>query len=155
MVVDDASITAVATDVWATVLDRELMPADPAAIGRRDAKTLDGVVAITGAWCGAVVLRVSRDLATGIAQRMFELGDAEPTLEDMQDAIGELTNTTGGNIKGLMDGMCHLSLPTVVEGADYRVRLPGATVVTQVAFTCDDEPVVVQLIAAGQDRSGH
>jgi CheY-specific phosphatase CheX len=148
-VVDPQSLVAIATDVWSTMLESELNPIGPDDVPPALGRTLDGVVAITGGWSGAVVLRVSRPLAVRIARAMFDLGDAEPSLADMQDAVGELTNTTGGNIKGLMPGMCHLSLPTVVEGNDFRVRVPGASVVSELHFLCDDEAVVVQLVAAG------
>lgn len=143
--VDDASIAAIMADVWATILDRELVavPEGEAASGA----TLDGVVTISGAWQGAVVLRVSPALGSVVARRMFDLETEDPTQEDVYDALGELTNTTGGNIKGLMPGLCHLSLPTVVEGAGTRVHVPGARIVHEAAFTCDDEPVVVQIIA--------
>lgn len=146
-IVDDHSLVSVATDVWATMLDASLEPAEPG--DESSGPTLDGIVAITGAWCGAVVVRVSRALAARIARTMFDLGDDTPSLADMQDAVGELANTTGGNIKGLMPGFCHLSLPTVVEGADFRLRVPGATVVSNLQFRCDGEPVTVQLVAAG------
>lgn len=147
-VVDQKDLVAIATDVWATMLDRSLTPVADSE-SRSAGRTLDGIVAITGGWCGAVVVRVSHPLAVSIAQTMFELGNAEPTLADIQDAIGELTNTTGGNIKGLMPGLCHLSLPTVVEGNDFRIRVPGASVVSDMHFECDQEPVTVQLVAAG------
>lgn len=148
MVVEEANITAIMTDVWATMLDSELVPAPLEADRPVLGKTLDGVVSITGQWHGAVVLQVSRRLAARAAKTLFDLDEAEPSLEDMQDTIGEMTNTTAGNIKGLMPGPCHLSLPTVVEGTDYRLRVPGSTVVSELGFWCGEELVVVQLVAA-------
>src|SRR5579871_3440979 len=147
--VDDASIVAVATDVWATMLERDLVAVPSDAVAFTAGETLDGIVSITGAWHGAVVVRISRRLAADVARTLLSLGDEEPTSTDLQDAVGELTNTTGGNIKGLMDGFCHLSLPTVVEGVDYRLRVPSASVVSECGFLCNDEPMVVRLIAAG------
>ncbi len=144
--VAEADLVALTTEVWTTMLgkDLSLAPEGQAAAGA----TLDGVVSITGAWCGAVVVRVSRDLAASIAATMFELGDARPEQGDLQDAIGELTNTIGGNIKGLMPGLCHLSLPAVVEGSDVRLRVPGAAIAADLRFECDSQPVIVRLVAA-------
>lgn len=152
MPVAEHDIAVLVDEIWMTTLglptrqvdtvDGRLMPAGP---------TLDGIINITGEWQGAVTLQVPKRLAARVASAMFRLDSATPTLEDMQDAVGELTNMTGGNIKGLLPGTCHLSLPTVIEGADYRLRLPGAEVVRQVAFRCEDEPIVVQLIAVRAD----
>ena len=72
-----------------------------------------------------------------------------PTLEDVQDALGEITNMTGGNLKALMPGSCHLSLPAVIDGNDYRIRIPTARVLTRVLFECDGLPAVISLVAAG------
>lgn len=112
--------------------------------------TLDGIVTITGDWRGAVALQVPKRLAARIATVMFRLGEAAPALEDMQDAVGEITNMTGGNIKGLLPGACHLSLPAVVEGSDYRLRTPGAAVVREVVFDCEGDRGVVRLVAGAR-----
>jgi CheY-specific phosphatase CheX len=152
--VEAADIVSIATDVWETMLGLELNP-EPDGIDELTAgPTFDGIVTIAGDWHGAVVVQVSRTLALRIARILFGGGDSMPTPEDMQDAVGEITNMTGGNIKGLLPGDCHLSLPTVVEGSDYRLRTPGAEVVRQVAFTCGGQAAVVRMIAARPDRAG-
>lgn len=151
--VDRNSLVAIATDVWATMLGLDLLPVDPGIDSHPDEHTIDGVVSITGSWCGAVVVRVSRPLAVRIAQTMFEVTDSEPSLADIQDAMGELTNTTGGNIKGLMPGFCQLSLPAVVDGRDFRLRVPGAVTAADLRFDCEGERVAVQLVAAGDVAS--
>jgi len=130
------------------------MPTRPSAAAAAPAdNALDGIIHITGDWQGTVVLQVSRVLAGRIASVMFQLGDAEPSLADMQDALGEITNMTGGNIKALFPGHCHLSLPAVVEGRAYSVRVPSAQVVTRIGFECEGLPASVRLLAAAAGRS--
>lgn len=145
--VNDADLVAVATDVWTTMLGRDLTLV-PSGACATPTPTIDGVVSITGGWAGAVVVRLARPLACRIAAGMFDL-DGMPAPADIQDAVGEIANTTGGNIKGLLPGFCHLSLPTVVDGSDFRLRVPGAAVVSRLQFSCEDELVMVELIAAG------
>lgn len=113
---------------------------------RLQGHTIDGIVNITGDWQGVVVLQCSRELASRVAGKMFQLDATQPALEDMLDALGELTNMTGGHIKALMPGDCALSLPVVVEGADYTVRLPGTKMVTRLTFECSGLLFVVSLL---------
>lgn len=132
--------------IWGATLDLEAVPLvgpSSAVIGGR---TLDGVINITGAWAGALVLQVPEHVARRAASVMFGIDEAAATLEDMQDAVGELTNMTGGNVKALLEGHCQLSLPTVVEGRDYSIRVPGSEAVTRVTFEVDGEPFVVSLL---------
>jgi chemotaxis protein CheX len=137
--------------IWSTTLGietRALTHAD------RDDWTLPAVEAqvhIAGTWQGVVVLHTSEALAARVAQRMFNLGANTPTAEDMQDAFGEVANITGGNIKGLLsEGDAHLSLPAVVQGLDYAVRVPGSREVARVEFICEGEPLVVTVLHAEQ-----
>lgn len=133
--------------IWGATLNLEATPHDEPVPPVPGGRTLDGVINITGAWAGALVLQVPEHVARRAAAVMFELPEDAATLEDMQDAVGELTNMTGGNVKALLDGHCQLSLPAVVEGRDYSIRVPGSDAVTRVTFDIDGEPFVVSLLA--------
>ncbi|BCS33476.1 hypothetical protein TBR22_A27030 [Luteitalea sp. TBR-22] len=133
--------------IWGATLNLEATPHDTPVTPMPGGRTLDGVINITGAWAGALVLQVPEHVARRAAAVMFEVPEASASLEDMQDAVGELTNMTGGNVKALLDGHCQLSLPAVVEGRDYSIRVPGSEAVTRVTFDIDGEPFVVSLLA--------
>ena len=132
--------------IWGATLNLEAMPHDAPVTPTPGSRTLDGVINITGAWAGAVVLQVPERIARRAAAVMFELEADAATLEDMQDAVGEITNMTGGNVKALLEGQCALSLPAVVEGRDYSIRVPGSEPVTRVSFDVEGEPFVVSLL---------
>lgn len=132
--------------IWGATLNLDAVPHSEPVAPKAGGRTLDGVINITGAWAGALVLQVPEHVARRAAAVMFEVGESQATLEDMQDAVGELTNMTGGNVKALLEGHCFLSLPAVVEGRDYSIRVPGSEAVTRVAFDIDGEPFVVSLL---------
>ena len=77
---------------------------------------------------------------------MFGIPEQSATAEQTQDALGELTNMVGGNIKALLPVPSRLSLPAVAEGADYLALLPGGRVVSEVNFECLGEPFFVILL---------
>lgn len=66
---------------------------------------------ITGAWDGSVSVECSDALSRRIASGMFGVPDGKVSLEDVQDALGELVNILGGNIKALFPSPSQLSLP--------------------------------------------
>lgn len=132
--------------IWGATLNLEAIPHDEPVPPVPGGRTLDGVINITGAWAGALVLQVPEHVARRAASVMFEIEEDSATLEDMQDAVGELTNMTGGNVKALLEGHCALSLPAVVEGRDYSIRVPGSQAITRVTFDIDGEPFVVSLL---------
>ena len=96
------------------------------------------------------MIECSVDFARRAAGTMFGLEPSAASAADTQDAIGELANMTGGNVKALLPEPCRLSLPTVVESADYTTRFPGGEVVSTVVFDCDGDALVVRLLRKSQ-----
>ncbi len=86
---------------------------------------LVGRVEITGEWEGAVTIDCEAELAARIAGAMFGVpgGTSEP--EEIHDALGELANMAGGNLKSLLPAPSRLSLPTVSHESGPR-RGPSA-----------------------------
>ena len=145
----ELSITEIVTTVFDSVLGLQAVPDDSFQLTKHLQHTYAGVVPISGAWDGAVAVQCSDQLARQVATTMFGLSADEITVAELQDALGELTNMTGGNIKALLPEPCQLGLPVVVEGADYRFRLPGSAPVVRSAFRVGDEEVVVTVLERG------
>lgn len=132
--------------VWAQTLGMELVPTgiyDPVCRGG----SVEGRVRISGEWEGLLVLQCSTEFARLAAQVMFGRDSAADDLQDVEDAVGELTNIIGGNLKALVstDG-CRLSLPEVREGSDYHVSSPESRLLVRQVFASQGQPVVVSLL---------
>lgn len=110
--------------------------------------TLTGSIQISGDWQGDIRLHCDRELANGLASAMFGVEVDDLDGEEVRDALGEITNMTGGSIKALLPGSCVLSLPTVVEGADHQVVVGGTKLVTEAAFSCEGRPLTVAVFEA-------
>lgn len=138
-------VVDLSSSVWEQAVGLTLSPVEQAPPA--GPRTFQGHVHIMGSWTGTVVLQCSEPAARRAAQAFF--GDAAPEdeMRDMQDAICELTNMIGGNLKAVVaqEG-CTLSIPTVVAGADYSVRVPLTRTVVRQAFAADGEMVVVTLL---------
>ncbi len=140
----EEEIRQVAEMVWDSVLGAPLVRTPE--IPPPPPRVVSGWVHFTGAFEGAVAIECSAEFARSAAATMFGVEEGSATPSDMQDAMGELTNMTGGNVKALLPEGCRLSLPTVVEGTDYSARVPGSELLTSVGFKCQGSPVVVRLL---------
>lgn len=107
---------------------------------------LIGAVQIGGAWKGAVAVECSQALARKASASMFGMAEGEVSSGEMSDALGEITNMVGGNFKALLEGVCQLSLPTVVEGLHLKLAIPGNKLVDKAHFACHGEPMKVYLL---------
>ena len=65
---------------------------------------------------------------------------------DLVDALGELTNMTGGNVKALLPGPSRLSLAYVATNAHFSVIAPGGVVLREVAFQSVASQIRVQVV---------
>ena len=73
---------------------------------------------------------------------------------DVYDALGELANMIGGNLKSVLPRGVSLSLPSVVEGANYSVHICGRHRNKKMAFEGTDGPFWVTLVET-EDPAAH
>lgn len=143
----ESDLETITADVLSTMLglsvERHVGPGPQGQV-------LTGVVQITGAWSGAVTINCTAGFARTAAAAMFGLQPQDLADEDVHDALGELANMTGGNVKNLVDGSCQLSLPTVTEGRQYRVTILGSVPRGEVTFACDGEPLQITVLERQQ-----
>ncbi len=142
----------IAASIWMTQLSLEAEEAAVAEVEATLAGGMTGTVQIAGSWNGAVQLRCGQRLVVAAAALMFAQPAEQLTTADLRDALGELTNMTAGNVKACLGHEASISLPTVVDGSDYGVTVPGAEVLEEVAFLLAGEPLLVTvLVGRGQE----
>ena len=84
---------------------------------------LTASVSLTGSWKGAVLVEYPLAEALFFTSRLISIPIPEELTDDVRDAVGELGNMIGGNLKSILPGGVELSLPSVVWGSDYRVGI--------------------------------
>lgn len=141
-IITDEDLFSLAQSVWSSVLGLELTLG-----GEHDGKIGDtamtSCVQITGDWEGAVTVACSSSLATNVASAMFGMEAGELSDEEIRDAMGEVANMTGGNVKGVAPGENTLALPTVSQGDQGSLSIAKTRKLNQVIGQCEGEPVVV------------
>ena len=136
-------IVVIAQDIWASFLDLPLEPVPADTVDISAMPMVGGVVTVHEAWSGAVQLECSADFAAMAAERMFAAANGVTRVE-LDDALGELTNMIGGNIKSLLPAPSHLSLPHVMHSTGLA-SVPGFTPLSRVAFLAAGEPIFITI----------
>jgi chemotaxis protein CheX len=130
-------IRVVTDDVWTSFLST-YGPLEWSPVSLEEASStgelVQASVAIHGDWSGTVTLEMAPATAETAARTMLHLDAVEDG--DVTDALGELVNMIGGNIKSLLPSGSTLGLPIVSiaplrparsEGTEhYRVELTWA-----------------------------
>jgi chemotaxis protein CheX len=110
---------------------------------------LTSFVQMTGDWNGAVLLECSPRQACLFAGRMLAMDPPDAVDDDVRDALGELANVIGGNLKCGMSAGVRLSMPTVLEGSDYDLRICGSQTLERLTFQCSEGYFWVTILIAG------
>jgi chemotaxis protein CheX len=142
---DVDSLTAMAADIWSSMLGLELLPGNGAMASLHDAATMTACVQITGEWSGAVTVCCPTTLARSFAGAMFACGPDDLAADEVRDALGELTNMTGGSIKGLVPGDCQLGIPAVAEGMDYSLTIPRGAQAAEIEFEYEGQALQIKV----------
>ena len=111
-IIDELLLSQVVRDVCETMLDLPLAPGK--GLTTRGSRWVPSI-RISGGSEAVVEIETNRHVAQRIASRMFSLEPDKLEEDDLRDALGEVINMIGGNLKGLLSGECDLSLPTVEE----------------------------------------
>lgn len=136
---DDLEV--ITREVWTSFLDGD--PAGLAAGGSEiDGERVTGCVHLSGAYVGSIMLACSAAAARDAAAALFSMQPGDVTHTEVVDAIGELANMVGGNVKSMLPGPSVLSLPAVVHG---QLAVPGAQVVREVKLSWRGQPLAVSL----------
>ena len=144
--IDHTVIEQLARDVCTTMLGLELAPCTMPDVPGDNAMYF-AHIGIDGDWQSELCIVCPASLAQKIASAMFmtepdDLGEGE-----IGDAVGELVNILGGNVKGIMPGENQLSLPSILH-IDNNQIIPLKCKEQEVHFLCEGEPLSVRFCEA-------
>jgi chemotaxis protein CheX len=138
-------IRLVTNDVWTSFL-ATYGPLEWAASPMQAPELVQASVAIHGDWAGTVTLEMSPETAETAARTMLHLDTVEP--DDVRDALGELVNMIGGNIKSLLPPGSTLGLPSVAP-APLRPLPASVTEHYRVELTWAGTPIRIRVWSDG------
>ena len=136
-------------DVFRTMLQLEVEPVEAPWPPEDD--LVNVIIHYAGAWKGALLLECTREQACFFMGRLLGIEPPEELNDDVRDAVGELANMIAGNLKPVLPPGVALSMPTLVEGTDYALRILGGNLAGMLAFYSPGGVFWVTLIEAPED----
>ncbi len=83
--------------------------------------SITGMVGLAGRYRGVLAVHIPRELALDITSSFLGM-EVDDLNEDVEDAIGEIANMLGGNVKTLLSDQgkeIQLSVPSTISGSSY------------------------------------
>jgi chemotaxis protein CheX len=142
---NDTDLAEIIAEVWDAYLQRP--SANPTDAPPPDGLLYTAAVSITGAWDGHVRVISPPGPASEITALMLAVDDADVTEQDITDAMGELVNVIGGNLKNRGAQPAKLGLPVVSTG---KVLFPSTKETHRLAVEWQGEPVVLSVLRASR-----
>lgn len=129
-------VAQIVESIFVTMMDLEVSASKTLCIPAGD--RLTSSVYLEGDWNGAVSIECNRQQACQFAGRLLAMDPPATVDDDVRDALGELANMIGGNLKSSMAANTRLSMPSVIVGGDYELRICGSETRNRLAFQLDE-----------------
>lgn len=109
--------------------------------------SITGVIGLAGTHKGVLAIHIPHRVAFAITGNFLGIEIAEIN-EDVEDAIGEVANMLGGNVKSILSENgrdIDLSLPSTVSGKEYGFQAIKGSEKTIIPFETADGCFLVEL----------
>ncbi len=109
--------------------------------------SISGVIGLAGTHKGVLAIHLPHKVAIGITSNFLGM-DVDEMNSDVEDAVGELANMLGGNVKAILSENgrdINLSLPTTISGRhyDYQPNKDAERII--ILFMCEIGQFKVEL----------
>ena len=149
-----AELDTVTEMIWEATIRSHVTKVDVIPPDRQHGPTVGACVHILGGWYGSVSIECEYSLAQDIVCTMFQIPNQTVASEDWHSVLKELTNVTGGNIKGLLGDSCILSTPRAWEGHNFAFEVPDSVETLCRHYSILDKFFVVRIHESNLDLDG-
>jgi chemotaxis protein CheX len=109
--------------------------------------SISGIIGLAGTFKGVLAIHLPQHVAIAITSSFLGM-DVATMNEDVEDAVRELANMLGGNVKSILSEKgrdIDLSLPTTISGKHYDFRPTKEAERLIISFQCDTGQFTIEL----------
>jgi chemotaxis protein CheX len=117
-----------------------------------DTPPVTAAVYYAGAWNGALLVECTREQSFQFTHRLMSIEPPQSVNDDVHDALGELANMVAGNLKAVLPPGVAISMPSVVEGTNYSLRICGGNDVSRMTFSSELGEFRITLVEMRQGK---
>lgn len=110
--------------------------------------SISGVIGLAGTHKGVLAIHLPQKVAIAVTSSFLGM-DVEEMNSDVEDAVGELANMLGGNVKSILSEKgrdINLSLPTTISGRQYDYQSTKDADRYLIRFQCEPGEFSVELL---------
>jgi chemotaxis protein CheX len=110
-------------------------------------ESISGVIGLAGTHKGVLAIHIPNKVAMAITSSFLGM-DVDEINEDVEDAVGELANMLGGNVKSILSENgrdINLSLPSTITGQQYDFQPTKEAERIIIPFRCDAGKFTIDL----------
>ena len=137
--------TTVVQEIFSTMLGTQVTPFESSEV-RELSHPVVGAVYFAGNWKGAVLLECERPLSFALTAQLMSIKQPDSLDDDVRDTMGEIVNMIAGNLKSSLPSGTHLSMPSVVEGSQFTLRVCGGNESIRMDFDSSRGPFSLTLV---------
>jgi chemotaxis protein CheX len=145
MQVTDNTVNQVVSEVFSTMLGIEASPIPSSALAH-EGTWIASCIHVTGSCAGSIVVQVPEPFGRRAAAAMFAAEPSALSNGEIKDALGEVANMVAGALRLALPMPNAISLPSVAEGRDLSMRVPGCEVVLETWFAAQGYEFQVTLL---------
>ncbi len=129
-----------AKEIFSTMVMMEISVSG--TLGRENVlldESISGVIGLAGTHKGVLAIHIPYKVAMAITSSFLGM-DVDEINEDVKDAVGELANMLGGNVKSILSESgrdISLSLPSTITGQHYDFQPTKEAERIIIPFRCD------------------
>lgn len=109
--------------------------------------SISGVIGLAGTHKGVLAIHLPHKVAIAITGSFLGM-DVDEMNSDVEDAVGELANMLGGNVKSILSEKgrdINLSLPTTISGKHYDYQPNKDAERIYISFACEPGNFSIEL----------
>lgn len=137
-----------AQEIFSTMIMMEVTVSEKEDSGSMSlVDSISGVIGLAGTHKGVLAIHLPSTVAMGITSSFLGM-DVDEVNEDVEDAVGELANMLGGNLKTILSENgrdIDLSLPTTISGKEYEFQSNRNADTERIQLKCDAGDFSIEL----------
>lgn len=109
--------------------------------------SISGIIGLAGTHKGVLAIHLPHHVAMAITSSFLGM-DVDEINSDVEDAVGELANMLGGNVKSILSENgrdINLSMPTTISGKQYDFQSKKDSESLVIPCMCDAGEFIIEL----------
>lgn len=136
-----------AQEIFSTMIMMEISVVEENDGAQSLKDSISGIIGLAGTFKGVLAIHLPNVVAMAITTSFLGM-EVDTINEDVEDAVGELANMLGGNVKMILSEKgrdIDLSLPTTISGRDYDFQQKKDAEYLKIPFVCDAGKFSIEL----------